>query len=306
MPLGQDDGPDALSVLVAVATYKRPDMLRACLASLVDQLDQSDRLVVVDNDPNASALGVAADFGDSVIYLHEPSPGISPARNRALGYFHSQSLGALAFIDDDEVAAPDWLARMREGRNSSRQAAAFFGPVLPIYPAGVRRWITASGVFERPRFASMSDVKWPATNNVLISGVFLRQNRQLSFDEAYALKGGEDTDFFFRARALGAEFTWLDEALVYEAIPAERARLSWLWRRGLRLGNVSAETLLRQNWSTSRVALVAVGRILAAPLLALRTVVTGGRPGADIMNLPKGFGMLGALLGSEVHEYARK
>src|SRR3954469_16278179 len=73
----------AKSVVVAVLTYRRTDRLAGLLPQLVQQAAAVGAAVlVVDNDPEASARPVAA--GSPVRYVHEPRPGIAAARNRAL------------------------------------------------------------------------------------------------------------------------------------------------------------------------------------------------------------------------------
>ena len=50
--------------------------------------------------------------------------------------------------------------------------------------------------------------------------------------------GGEDRDFFRRMIAKGLRFVWCAEAPVYESVPAERCRRSFMLRRALLRGQL--------------------------------------------------------------------
>ena len=58
----------------------------------------------------------------------EPRPGLSRARNRALGAVRTD---LVAWIDDDEVADPDWVRRLKEGFAHQEEPTAVCGVMLP-------------------------------------------------------------------------------------------------------------------------------------------------------------------------------
>src|SRR5215213_9640016 len=76
------------SVVVAMATYRRPACLSRILPELVRQTSSyvgSASILVVDNDPDESARDAVIAWADQgVRYVHEPKPGIAAARNKAL------------------------------------------------------------------------------------------------------------------------------------------------------------------------------------------------------------------------------
>ena len=61
-------------------------------------------------------------------YLVEPRPGLARARNRALSAVRTD---LVAWIDDDEVADPDWVRRLKEGFAHEAKPAAVCGVMLP-------------------------------------------------------------------------------------------------------------------------------------------------------------------------------
>lgn len=293
--------------MVAVATYRRPALLRDCIDTLLPQLSDEDLLLIVDNDPEGSARAVVDQMESRIIrYVVEPTPGIAAARNRALEYFAEMNgrFAALSFVDDDETVCPAWLSN--HIATAARYAAdATFGPVHPVYLAETPSWVKRLDFFARAESSTGSSVKWPATNNVRICSDLLTTIPVLMFDERYSSTGGSDTDFFFRARQRGATLIWTSEGAVREVVPAGRANFRWLWRRGVRLGNVSARMLRRQGWSMARVLAVACARIVAAPLFAISASLARRPVGPMLMHIPKGVGMVRALRGRLVHEYGR-
>ncbi|MPN08337.1 hypothetical protein SDC9_155619 [bioreactor metagenome] len=207
-------------------------------------------------------------------------------------------------MDDDETVTEGWL-ESHVVTAAQYSADATFGPVLPAYSSEVPYWIKKLDFFSRVNLTTGGPVRWPATNNVRMHSRFLDSVPTLRFSEEYSLTGGEDTDFFYRAREHGASLVWTSEGLVRGMVPANRANARWLWRRGLRLGNVSARMLRRRGWSSGRILVVACARVLASPLLAAAAAIRKRPVGPEIMHIPKGVGMVAALRGRLVQEYER-
>jgi glycosyltransferase involved in cell wall biosynthesis len=115
---------------VVIPTRDRPAGLSAALASLRRQTDRDFGVVVVDNAPGSP--GPTAAVADMRLprceYVAEPRPGASRARNRGLDAVHTE---LVAFMDDDEVADPDWVRRLEEGFAHHEKPAAVCGVMLP-------------------------------------------------------------------------------------------------------------------------------------------------------------------------------
>lgn len=239
-------------VVVAVLTYRRPGDLLALLPLLVTQvaaLESRGRVLVVDNDPAASAQDVveAAAGAVRVDYAHEPAPGIAAARNRALDEAAGEDL--LVFIDDDERPGPDWLevllaAHAREG------ATAVVGPVVSAYEHEPEGWIRDGAFFERRRLPTGTEVDVAATNNLLLDLRHLRASG-IRFDERFGLSGGSDTLFTRQVVRSGGRMVWCDEAGVVDVVPAARLTRRWVLRRAYRSGN---------SWSRTSLELARPGR----------------------------------------------
>ena len=98
---------------VCVLTYKRPVLLEKLLLHLMKQLTLdlfSYSIIVVDNDANQTASALTKRLSKqspvNISYWCEPNQNIALARNAAV----LRSTGDyIAFIDDDEIPAKDWL-----------------------------------------------------------------------------------------------------------------------------------------------------------------------------------------------------
>ncbi len=123
--------PGATSVTVAVLTRGRPVMLQALLdswAGIDPPPDCVVRFLVVENDdePRARDLVTARHPlpAGALDYVLETDPGIPFARNRAAREAIVAGHELLAFVDDDEVVARDWLDRLIAGYRASAPGIA--------------------------------------------------------------------------------------------------------------------------------------------------------------------------------------
>ena len=225
-------------VSVCVCAFKRPLLLMQLLKSLATQTLALSRfeVIVVDNDPAASAKAVIQEAAQSypellVRYEIEPLPGISFARNKTVALAKGE---LLAFIDDDEWAASNWLSDLVG--NMTGQIDAVLGPVIPQYPAGTRSWVIKSGFFERPRFVTGTLIgsRHCRTGNALVKAGWLKSRQPAAFDLRFAHTGGEDYDFFQWLETRGGRFIWCDTAVVNEAVPLARQSLNFVFERCFR------------------------------------------------------------------------
>lgn len=163
---------DPARILVMVCTYDRPDGLAAFLDTyLADPTTLRATLLVVDNNPDgrAAATVTAASSrapGRSIVYAHEPRPGIAAARNRCLDHVTAK-VDAFVFVDDDELVPPGWLGALL-GAAHDHDADIVNGNVETVLPPDAPGWVRRSGLFERRRRPTGSSEGLPATNNTLV------------------------------------------------------------------------------------------------------------------------------------------
>ena len=227
-----------VEVSVCCCTFRRPAGLARLLRSLTDLDPASPRyeVIVVDNDNEASGRPVvqAARLGGMhVQYGVEPARGLARARNRSLELASGEYV---AFIDDDEEAAPGWLLELwREVIRSGADGGV--GPVVPRFGAVAPRWLIEGGFFERMRPPTGTRLKAELTR----MGNALVARRPLMalpgpFDERYNFTGGEDGDVFARLIDAGCRVIAVDSAVVYEHLTPRRTTMRWLLKRRVRTG----------------------------------------------------------------------
>jgi glycosyltransferase involved in cell wall biosynthesis len=237
-------------ITVCICTYRRPDLLERLLAELAKQ--QTDGLftftcVVVDNDASASAQPVIErlrpTFSVSILYAQEPARNIALARNLAISLVDGEFL---AFIDDDEVPAKDWLMQLWRALHLY-QSDAVLGPVRPYFDVQPPAWVVRSRICERPSQTTGSTLHWrqTRTGNVLMRFSLVVEDG-IWFNPEYAT-GGEDVDFFRRAASAGKTFVWCEEGLVYELVPKARLHRRYYLKRALLQGRVSLKYAAEQS-----------------------------------------------------------
>jgi GT2 family glycosyltransferase len=301
-----------VKVDIAIASYQRPKGLYRLLGGFqrlrFPENTPDLRVVVVDNDPAGSARAVCEDARSwldlPLVYRIEKRRGIPHARNAAVAAASGRA-EFLAFIDDDEVPSPQWLAELLRVQ-AQTGADAVAGPCEPLFEEPVPRWIERGRFFERPRHATGTRIDYAFTHNALVRSEALEALDTL-FDERMALSGGSDGELFRRLAARGHPIVWADQALVFEWVPRTRANARWILERAFRVGTSSAfidRNRLAGPLSPARLLAhggwcVAKGATLL-PVGALR-----GRAGAvQALRLAAfGAGRLGGLAGIHREEY---
>jgi succinoglycan biosynthesis protein ExoM len=227
----------AARISVWVSTNRRPVQL----ARLIDELARQEKppgileLVIVDNDASGSARAVveAASVPLQIRYDIQPRKNIAITRNLSVRLAVGEWL---AFLDDDELPASDWLRQMVETANRFG-ADGVLGPALRELPGDAPGWIRAGDFFGRRRFPTGTIVPRNEyrISNALINAHWLRQIEG-PFDPDYGLTGGEDGKLLNLLANRGARLVWCDEAVVTESVEPARLTRRWLLMRAYRGG----------------------------------------------------------------------
>lgn len=256
---------DRRHVSVCVCTYRRSELLQRLLESLTHQRTAEAftfSVVVADNDVAESARLVVTEFAAralfSVRYCVEPRQNIALVRNKAIEHARGEFI---AFIDDDEFPAADWLLNLFL-TCESHGVAGVLGPVMPHFDCEPPRWLVRGGFYDRPTHPTGFVLPWQEcrTGNVLLCRRILAP-AEPPFRREFGT-GGEDQDFFQRMMANGHRFIWCDEAVAYEVVPRARWSRRFLLSRALLRGKNS----LRHRDNRVRNVLKSV---IAAPVYAL-------------------------------------
>jgi succinoglycan biosynthesis protein ExoM len=302
-----------ITVSLCIATHRRPEKLSELLQDLTQQGRVPDEVIIVDNDPAATAQPVVANriqMGAPfpVRYEIQPQKNISLTRNRTVALASGEWL---AFIDDDERAPASWLAQMLAAA-ARFNADGILGPVDPVVPQTAPAWIKRGRFYEFPRMPTGTVIPPNRLRfgNVLLRGSLIRAMPQ-PFDPALGLTGGEDGDLLSRLVLQGARIIWCDEAIVNEPVEPARLSLRWLLRRALSGGQDLARHALAGRYGEmsalgrSGFFLRALLQALAAAALALVSLPIGRHLAAYwLTKLSANLGKLSVFWGWRYREYA--
>ena len=228
-------------VTVAIATYDRPagldETLRSCLAQ-TNTLGLRIEIVVVDNHPSQSGRTVVAGQAGGLIpirYVTDLTRNMSTLRNRAF----AEATGAMvAFIDDDEVAAPDWLDQLVAALRDTDadiavgpRLARFAGGAAPAYdPSGAsfernlnladRSLIPLTAASGKPRYGL-------GTGNSLFNMARCFAAGEAPMRESFGDAGGEDAELMVRLHRNGRKIVWAAKAVVTETVEPRRTSVGY-------------------------------------------------------------------------------
>lgn len=225
-------------VCVCICTYRRPLLLKR----LLDELNQQERgdlftfsVVVCDNDQAKSAepvIDVArAIYPFSIKYCVEPRQNIALARNKVVENANGEFL---AFIDDDEFPAHDWLLKLFK-TCIEYKVDGVLGPVLRHFDDVPPAWLRKSKFYVRRVNPTGMQVEWleARTGNVLLKREVIGSDTA-PFRPEY--RAGEDQDFFRRKISEGRKFIWCADAEAFEVVPPARWKRTYLIRKALLRG----------------------------------------------------------------------
>jgi hypothetical protein len=319
-----DHGVDSRAVTVVICTRERPDDLARAIESLKAQSQRGFRVLVVDNAPTSDDTARVVDGmrdGDLRLdYVVEPKPGLSWARNCALGHVDTD---IVAWIDDDEIADENWIAEVVHAFRSFPDAAAVSGSVLPAELETWAQWwfeqygghtkgrgfaeavfvgADADGqspLYPLPAFGAGANMAFRTRALVTMGGF------DVGLGAGSPTLGGEDTLMFSQLLLAGHTVAYRPAAMTRHF---HRREVGDLEKQmfGYGVGLTAFYTaLLRWNWRL----------VLPLILLAPRAAVDmfGGRGSAATTGLPEGFppGLLrlkrrGLVLGPVTYVRARR
>lgn len=289
-----------IAVTVCICTFRRHSVL-AAVESVAQQAmppGLSARIIVVDNDATPSAWQPIREFCAKaqvqVDYVHAPGQNISIARNAALD---QTATPWLAFLDDDESAAPNWLAELVKARD---EANAVFGPCQAVYPESTPSWVRAGDYHSTRVETRKAPLSTGYAGNALIDMEFVRKHK-LRFDPALGRTGGEDTMFFHNLYREGGILKYASRATVFEPVDAPRLSLKWILRRKFRSGQHYAKMHDSFRGPTSRRMFLSTPFKIAACLgMSALTALLPHRAMWWLMRGTFHSGVLGYLIGARL------
>jgi succinoglycan biosynthesis protein ExoM len=286
-----------LSIDICICTFRRPELAATLRSLAAMDMPSGYRIgiIVADNDdaPTAAPLvaQLATELDLPIRYRHSPARNISIARNACLD---ASSADFATFIDDDETASPQWLARLVSAMEAT-DADAVLGPVRARYAPEAPDWMK-KGDFHSTRPVSVGgEIRTGYTCNVLLRmGAPSISGRRFSL--ARGQSGGEDTEFFDHVYKAGGKIGYAADAWVDEVVGSERATLAWLARRRFRAGQTHGRLMGGDAAGMRAVKHLALASSKLAYCLSA-AAVSAWRPTARNRSLLRGMLHLGVLSG---------
>jgi glycosyltransferase involved in cell wall biosynthesis len=301
-------------VVIAVPSFRRPKSLKRLLRGLENLNTRANVTVLVaDNDSDgrdaieACAAIQARGYRWPVDTVVAEQRGISAARNALVArVLEKHPCEFVAMIDDDEMPDPMWLENLLE-MQSETGADAVGGTIRRVFETDPGGWAThCDGV---------SDVLHPSgpiamlegTGNLLARRALFETITAPWFDPAFSFTGGEDKDFFTRAKMAGARFAWAADAVAHDFVPPSRANLKWALSRAYSAGNSDMRVFLkyRPGFANRLNEAARIGAaLLLNPVLFVILAFDPNRRVRPLRKLARAFGKIAAIGGHRYNEYS--
>ncbi|HZZ30147.1 MAG TPA: glycosyltransferase family 2 protein [Pirellulales bacterium] len=225
---------DTPLISIILPTYNRCEMLRGALECLLHQ-ETNDQftyeIIVVDNASSDATKTVVEEVAATspvpVRYFYQTIPGDGATRN--CGIAHAQGMW-LAFVDDDELAAPDWLRQLFQAAQET--ASPIVGGAVHLnLPeetlAQLSRFVRATSLREIDYYATVhpyTGKRLPGTGNALVAKHVMDT---IGIFDASKICGESDSDFFMRARSRGVALYYTPHAIVKHRVAPNRLTVDY-------------------------------------------------------------------------------
>ncbi|MBF2075867.1 MAG: glycosyltransferase family 2 protein [Synechococcales cyanobacterium C42_A2020_086] len=226
-----------------ICTHNRDAYLGTAIDSVLTQAFPGEfELIVVDNASTDSTREIveARQPHPRLHYLYEPVTGLSVARNSGAKLARAP---ILAYLDDDAVASPGWLAALYEAYQHNDRLAIAGGKVTLLWgDQPPPRWLSAGLAGNLGAYDLGDAMVWidrpsltPRGLNYSIRRSFLEQVGGFDLNLGRigkTLLSNEELRMTELALEQGWQVAYLPEALVAHHVAAERLHPAWFLNRG--------------------------------------------------------------------------
>lgn len=228
------------SYSVVITTYRRPHAVIAAAQAVLDQEAAPDfELIVVDNDPDGSALkpvrALARASRIPLRIVHERRIGLANARNAGV----AAAGGAfIAFVDDSQIVSARWLHHLARVQTET-SADIVYGAIYARLDHNRGR---------HRQFYETFFTRDPDHHEGPIDSIYdcrCSLIRAAALDEAapFTLDAHDERDaadpFFARLKGQGAAIAWAASAWVWQAPPADQLSMRYSLRSAYNLSRVA-------------------------------------------------------------------
>jgi glycosyltransferase involved in cell wall biosynthesis len=243
--------PSAIAIDVVICTYNRAACLDAVLATLEQQAHDAEivwRVLVVDNASTDATPDVVASYAARLPELRrvfEPEQGLTAARHRGV---QETAAPWIAFVDDDNHLAPDWLSAIAGAIRAHPDAGGIGGKVVLDWEVPAPPYLKEFGFCFAEQDGGGVD---RVIESLAGAGMVLRRAalvesgwlaRPLVADRVgNRLVSGGDVEIAQRVRAAGYDLWLTPAAVLKHRIPVSRTGRRYLLRIIRGLGASSAQ-----------------------------------------------------------------
>lgn len=229
--------PPSISVVICAYADERWDALVKAVRSVERQEHRAAELVIAVDHNSALAARVRAELPACIVVENRASRGLSGARNSGISVAKAE---IIAFLDDDAVASPDWLAYLSEGFKDP-SVVGVGGSIEPAWNTSRPEWFPDEFDWVVGcTYRGMPQATAPVRNLIGANMAFRRQ----IFGEVGEFRSGigrvgtlpvgcEETEFCIRIRQRFPEATLLYEprARIFHQVPLHRSTWGYYLRR---------------------------------------------------------------------------
>jgi GT2 family glycosyltransferase len=226
----------AVSIVIPTHSDLRWTALVRTVASARSQRYQpAEIVVVVDHNP-ALYRRARRDLAGVTVLENLYAQGVSGNRNT--GAFHT-STSLIAFLDDDTIAATDWLENLVKPLVADASVVGAGGGIAPDWEGAVPRWMPEEFLWAvGGSYAGMPTSTAPI-RNVWSASMIVRRDTFLAvggFRTGFGKLGNqnrpEDTELCLRMSALaGGHWMYVPDAMIRHEVPAARSTFGFFLRR---------------------------------------------------------------------------
>lgn len=247
-----------LGISVVICTRNRVRLLGDAVESVLAQEYPSDRfeLIIIDNGSSDGTGALAEQYVARapvpVSYHVQPRLGAAFARNAGIERARGEYV---AFVDDDAVTMPGWLAAY-DAAIRERGAIAAGGPVDAVLERGVDppswwsdpqiRAIFGFDHVQPPGAGRVVEIRWPlwlGCGNSLYARRLLVEHGGFATDSgpvAHRYRMAQDTELNVRLERAGVPIHYVRDARIRHRVGAERLSRSFVCRRAYAAGMTNA------------------------------------------------------------------
>lgn len=305
---------ERVECVVTVPTFRRPGPLLGTLRSLAAQrTSRRFAVIVMENEAElrqgaaaSSPLFSAGDLHGLVLVAHERGNCCAYNAGWTTALAEFPNLAFLAVIDDDEMAAPDWLENLHRAAETL-EVDIVGGPQVPVFDRSEHARLADHPVFAPPYRESGPVRALYSSGNLLLARAVLDAMPRPFLDPKFNFTGGGDSDFLSRAAHKGFRLGWCAEAVIRETMPARRAEADWIRARALRNGVISTwvDKRRRAGEAAGRAKVLAKSLALLglAPARGLKLLMRTGSLSAAMYPVYVGLGRVLAEFGYANEQY---